>query len=350
VQLFQESARLISSLAQTVVESSIVATTSTLSLPSRSAKLVPILMTRPCFGMWAVFTGIGEHRDSPWMRRKLVNYELIAIDVDGTLLNTDHVVSEANRAALHRAHEAGMQVVLCTGRAFPEIERVIDDIGLDLDAAVTVFGAVVTDVPTKETLHSAAFTDADARALVEFFKARDYTVLYLSGGEQAGSSGYVIRGEYNHFAVDAYLMKTTVHYDIVEHLPAEISPALRISIIDDPGALDEMSAELIRVFGDRVVHNILHAPEWAFTVIEAFAPGVNKWNGIARLCELRGLNPEKVVALGDDVNDIDMLRNAPLGVAMGNARESVKAAANRVTLTNNEDGVAKVIDEILQTE
>ena len=277
-----------------------------------------------------------------------MNYDLIAIDVDGTLLNDEHAVTAENRAALHRAHEAGLQVVLCTGRAYPEIERVIDDIGLDLDAAVTVFGAVVTDVPTKETLFSQPLEPETAVALTDFFKARGYTVMYLVGGEQAGSTGFIVRGETHHFAVDAYLIKTTVRFEQVAALPENPPPALRVSIIDDPGTLDDLSADLTRVFGDRVVHNVLHAPEWAFTVIEGFAPSVNKWSGIAKLCELRGLNPERVVALGDDVNDIDMLRQATLGVAMGNARDSVKAAADRVTATNNEHGVAKLIDEILQ--
>jgi len=282
--------------------------------------------------------------------RERVNYDLIAIDVDGTLLNDEHAVSKENRAALHRAHEAGLQVVLCTGRAYPEIERVIDDIGLDLDAAVTVFGAVVTDVPTKETLYSKHFDPDTAIALADFFKARGYTVLYLCGGEQAGSTGYIVLGDNHHFAVDAYLLKTDVKYEKLDALPENPAPALRVSIIDDPGALDDLSADLTHVFGDRVVHNILHAPEWAFTVIEGFCPGVNKWTGIAKLCELRDLNPERVVAFGDDVNDIEMLRHAALGVAMGNARDAIKQAAKRVTLSNNEHGVARVIEEILQVE
>lgn len=281
-------------------------------------------------------------------KRADVNYDLIAIDVDGTLLNEEHVVTEENRSALHRAHEAGLQVVLCTGRAFPEIERVIDDIGLDLDAAVTVFGAVVTDVPTKQTLYSSAFDHTTAVELTSFFTERGYTCVYLSGGPQAGSTGYIVLGEKHHFAVDAYLIKTTVEFEKVDALPADAPDALRISIIDDPGKLDELSDELARVFGNRVVHNVLHAPEWAFTVIEGFAPGVNKWTGIEKLCELRGVNPDRVVAMGDDVNDIEMLTHAKLGIAMGNARESVKAAANRVTVTNNEHAVARVIDEILQ--
>ena len=84
--------------------------------------------------------------------------ELLAIDLDGTLLDSSHRVPPENRAALHAAHAAGIRIVLCTGRSFPETRPVLDEIGLDLDATVTVFGAVLTDVRTGRTLERLPFT------------------------------------------------------------------------------------------------------------------------------------------------------------------------------------------------
>ena len=102
--------------------------------------------------------------------------DLLAIDLDGTLLNSAHELPSENRAALHRAHEAGLRIVLCTGRSYPETQPILDDIGLDLDATVTVFGAVITDVRTGRTLERTAFPLHVAYRLTDWLRARDFTV------------------------------------------------------------------------------------------------------------------------------------------------------------------------------
>ncbi|MBN2447098.1 MAG: HAD family hydrolase [Phycisphaerae bacterium] len=276
-------------------------------------------------------------------------YDLIAIDLDGTLLGRDHKVPAANRAALHRAHEAGMHIVLCTGRAYPETTPTIADIGLDLDAAVTVFGAVVTDIPTNRTIEYTPFDLDTARALTAWLQERRYAVLWLFDPDEHGVEGFAIDGPHRHPAVDGYLTQSPCVLRAVDTLPATAPPPVRISIVDEPGTLEPISAELTASFDGRVKHNVLRAPAWDFTVIEAFAPQVNKWFGIEKLCRRWNIDPARTVAVGDDVNDVDMLRQAGLGVAMGNARAEVKATADRVTLPYDECGVAALIDEILES-
>ncbi|MBK9118987.1 MAG: HAD family phosphatase [Phycisphaerales bacterium] len=274
-------------------------------------------------------------------------YDLLAIDLDGTLLDERHTVPRSNRAALHRAHEAGWRIVLCTGRAFTETRPVLQEIGLDLDATVTVFGALVSDARTGETLQRTALDRQTARRVTDWFLERGLPVLWLTDAQEVGHDGYVIAGRRRHPAVDRWVERTPCHVTAVSTLPAEAAAPVRLSVIDDLKALDEVSAALHLAFGESVRHNILRAPPYDLSLIETFAPVVNKWYGIAWLCRRWGLDPRRTVAVGDDVNDLDMLRNAGLGVAMGNARDVVKAAAARTVAPHHECGVAQLLDELL---
>lgn len=274
-------------------------------------------------------------------------YDLIAIDLDGTLLNSAHQLSAENRAALHRAHEAGLRIVLCTGRAFTETRSVLEMIGLDLDATVTVFGALVTDVATEQTIDRTYIPAETAADVVAWFQRDGYPVLWLTDANDAGHDGYVIDGPNRHIAVDQWVARTPCVVHAVEAAPPDACPPLRLSIIHDEGTLDDVSARLRTAFDGRLVHNVLHAPPYRLSLIESFAPQVNKWYGIGKLLERWQIDPARTAAIGDDVNDIAMLRHAGLGVAVANARPAVRDAADRVTVSNDEHAVAGVIAEVL---
>lgn len=273
--------------------------------------------------------------------------DLLAIDLDGTLLDTQHELPPENRAALHRAHEAGIKIVLCTGRAFTETRSVLAQIGLDLDATVTVFGALVTDVASGRTLDRTAIPLDVARDATEWFRRQGFPVLWLTDPDETGSDGYVVAGPRRHPAVDRWIERSPCVVQDVKELPDDCAAPVRLSIIEESDVLDAVSAELRAAFDGRLTHNVLHAPPYRLSLIEAFAPEVNKWYGIEKLCRRYRIDPRRTVAVGDDVNDLDMIRHAGLGVAMGNAGPAVQEAAHRVIDTNDACGVAKLIAELL---
>lgn len=275
-----------------------------------------------------------------------LEYELLAIDLDGTLLNSEHTLPAANRAALHRAHQAGVRIVLCTGRAFTETRPVLAEIGLDLDATVTVFGALVSEATSGRTLERTAIPPSDALALTDWFQARGFPVLWLTDPDEAGSDGYMLAGPRRHPAVDAWLERSPCKVSNVESLPDGCAAPLRLSIIEETAVLKVVSEELRAAFDGRIRHNVLHAPPYRLSLIEAFAPIVDKWYGIEKLCRRWGVDPRRTVAVGDDVNDLDMIQRAGLGVAVANARPAVCAAAERVVGSHNDCGVAQLIDEL----
>jgi hydroxymethylpyrimidine pyrophosphatase-like HAD family hydrolase len=279
--------------------------------------------------------------------RRRTEYALLAVDLDGTLLDSQHKLPAENRAALHRAHQAGLRVVLCTGRSFPETRPVIAEIGLDLDATVTVFGAVLTDVRTGRTLERVHIPLAVAYEFTDWLVQRGFAVLWLTDADECGFDGYVIDGPRRHPAVDRWVQQSPCQVRCVDNLSGDVFPPVRISIIDEAATLAQVSAALSRDFAGRLTYNLLRAPAYDLNILEAFAPRVNKWYGIQRLCRRWGIPPARTAAIGDDINDLDMVRCAGLGIAMANAHPAVKAAAGRHTLHHDAGGVAAAVAELL---
>lgn len=279
-----------------------------------------------------------------------MKYRLIAIDLDGTLLDERHHVPLRNREAIRRAHDAGLRVVLCTGRSFSESRPILRQLEVELDATVTVGGALLTDARTGRTIESFAFSAELARAVGDWFRAREFTLLWLHDAHTCGSDGFAIAGPRLHPAVTRWLAEAPVAMTRVAAIPAEFPPALRISVVDEPAHLAETAEALAATFGPRVAHNVIHVPAYEFTVIETFAGRVDKWQGLRRLCERWDIDESQTVAIGDDVNDVPMLASAGWGVALENARPAAKAAASSIAPSNRDCGVAHVIEQLLNGE
>jgi len=270
------------------------------------------------------------------------SFKLLAVDLDGTLLDSAHRVPTRNRAALHRAHQAGIKIVLCTGRSFTETRPILDEIGLDLDASVTAGGAILTDVATSKTIARTSIPREDAHAATEWFQRRGYAVLWLYDPDEAGFDGYDIAGPRRHAKYDRWVARTPCDVRSIDHIPDDGIDPVRITIVDDAAVLAQVSAE----FGS-ASHNFLRVPTTDTMIIEAFARSVDKWNGVAKLCRRWKIDPRHTVAVGDDVNDVEMVRRAGLGVAVANACAAVKGVARRITGSNDDCGVAKLLDELL---
>lgn len=253
-----------------------------------------------------------------------------------------------SRAALHAAHQFGLKIVLCTGRSFTETRPILDQIGLDLDATVTVGGALLSEVATGETIDCTTIALDVALESAAWFLRRGYAVLWLRDAREAGFDGYLIDAPRRHPAIDRWLELTPCRMRILDALPDDAQPPLRVTVVDDIAVLDGVSAEFQRDFDGRLTNNVISVPTYGFTVLEAFDARVDKWYGIAKLCDRWGIDTCRTVAVGDDVNDLPMVRNAGLGVAVANAKPAVKTAAGRIVAGNDECGVADLIEQLLQ--
>ena len=275
-------------------------------------------------------------------------FELLAVDVDGTLVTSDNRLCEANRSALHEAHEAGMTVCLCTGRALNETRAVIEQIGLDLDAGVFVFGAIVSRLPEGRTLVRTTLSEPLATRLVRSFQAQDYPVLALYDPTTAGIDYRFVDGERNRDWCERWLEMARARVERIDDWEPIDSEPVRLGVIAQPDQIDETVAALKRDFTpEEVKFNAIHAPNYGLHVVECFAPAVNKWYGLTRLADQLGIDPSRIAAIGDDINDLEMIRQAGLGIAMGNAIEPIKGVADWQAPPHDQAGVAAAVAHVL---
>jgi hydroxymethylpyrimidine pyrophosphatase-like HAD family hydrolase len=176
-------------------------------------------------------------------------------------------------------------------------------------------------------------------------------VLVLYDRSQNGCDYLLIEGTRNRDAYDKWLEITPARAERCSEWRARDYAPLRIGIIENPDHIEETMREVRAAFpGDQAKINSIYAPNYRLHVVECFSPVVNKWYGITQLAGRLGISLEQVAAVGDDINDLEMIASAGAGVAMGNAIPAIKAAARWQTETNDNDGVAALIDRILASD
>lgn len=277
-----------------------------------------------------------------------MSFRLLAIDLDGTLLNPKGELSRANRDALHRAHEAGLTVCICTGRNHTEASPVLEQIGLDLNAGVFAFGALVIDLAAQKVLHRTAMPAETAEGLIRWFLDQGHHVLVLYDRSQAGCDYVLVEGGQDAEAYERWLAVSPSRAErLGRWTPRDCLP-LRVGIIERPERIEETLRRVRAAFPpEQAKINSIYAPNYGLHVVECFAPTVSKWLGISQLAKAWKLAPQDIVAVGDDINDLEMISHAGLGVAMGNAIPAIKAAARWQTLSNQQDGVSNLIQSLL---
>ncbi|MER2255551.1 MAG: Cof-type HAD-IIB family hydrolase [Priestia megaterium] len=235
-------------------------------------------------------------------------FKLIALDMDGTLLNNQQEISEENRAAIAKAQEQGVHVVLSTGRSLLTCREYAQSLQLS-SYLITVNGSEIWD----ESGELVERKLIDASSIEKMWNLTQEHKLNF----WAVTTDKVWRDEFPEDIASQEWLK--FGYDIP----------------DD--ALREEVLKQIAGISDFEISNS------SLTNLEINALGINKAKGIMTVCERLGITMDEVIAMGDSLNDMAMIEAAGCGIAMGNAQEAVKEAADWVTDTNVNNGVAKAI-------
>ena len=269
---------------------------------------------------------------------------LIAIDLDGTLLTNQKTISATNVATLARAHEAGIKIVICTGRTLPGVDFYVPELPFltesdfmilqngaqTLSAQApfqSVFQRFLTQAARQRALELVAPLKDQGAQLVAF--DRDH--LYLVGDPTPNAL----------VARDAQFLKTDVTPISDEDFLA--NSQLNKAMILAPEAVLDAWIPTIEA-ADWQALSMVRSQK---VILEFLPVGVSKASGLDQLSRHLGLRPEQVMALGDAANDAEMLDFAGCAVAMGNASDALKAKADFVTLTNEEDGVSHAIETLI---
>jgi hydroxymethylpyrimidine pyrophosphatase-like HAD family hydrolase len=288
-------------------------------------------------------------------------YRLLAIDLDGTLLNPEGVPSPRNIHALTRARDAGLKIVICTGRGLVECRHILQSINQQ-DPVVVAGGSIISDPQTSRTIHRFAIDQPMVARAVHHLLEHRHPALVLKDPIEAGYDYLVIQGH------EQLPLDPVTHWWFNSmHVKVRYAPSLE----DDPhpehtvrvGAcgLSSHLAEIKKVLAESCREATVHhfpavvAPQHAsrtsngdsLHILELFHNDANKWSAIQVLAQRYNIPQSQTAAIGDEINDESMIKGAALGIAMQNAVPTVKSAAKRQTLSNNEDGVAHAIDQIL---
>jgi 5-amino-6-(5-phospho-D-ribitylamino)uracil phosphatase len=284
------------------------------------------------------------------MRGQGMKYRLLAIDLDGTLLDSSGRISDANRAAVRRARDAGVLVALCTGRGLTESRGVIS--ALEHPGPIVLAGgAHVADPATGRTLHRAIVEPKLAGELIEHLAARSHAVVALLDPEP-WNHDYLVVGAERLTANTRWWFETIGARIRAVDRPTEqdLHHILRVGIVGPSAVMPSVQRSVEERFATRVMVQYFTAVRQSdedVQVLEIFAGGVNKWAGLVWLAAEHGIALNQTAAIGDQINDISMIAEAACGVAMGNAIPAVVEAADYVTTSNDQDGVARAIDHLL---
>jgi hypothetical protein len=275
-----------------------------------------------------------------------MTYRLLALDLDGTLLDPYGALTDAAREAVASARRTGLEVVACTGRRYRTALPLLLELGLT-GRVVVNNGAVVKDIDTGKTVASAYLSTEIYPAALELMGAEGAPLVYVDRYEQ-DTDMLVEKDAQTHPFQAEYLGDHGAHAREVASLGASAEPdVIMLSRMADEETLRPLRKRVRERFGEAVQTHLILNKNYRGHILELFSPASGKWAALARLAAEAGIEPPEIAAVGDDANDTELLRRAGLGIAMGNAVDEAKEAADLVVRSNAEGGVVEAIEKVL---
>lgn len=262
--------------------------------------------------------------------------KVLVLDIDGTVVNSAKEITLATKQAINHIMDKGHGVMLASGRPLPGMRRFSRELGLEERGGYLMAsnGAKVVDCRTGEIVYQKLLPLSIVPRIYEYAKAHDCGLITFLGDNSISA-----------FEPDEYVLYeakingiTAVH---VEDWPTFVNFDINKCIVTaEPAKAEIYEKELQELFVG--VANVFRSDPY---FIEVVPVGVDKALSLEQILPLLGVKQEQLVCCGDGFNDITMLKYAGVGVAMGNAQPPVKAVADYVTATNDEDGIVEVIEK-----
>lgn len=266
-------------------------------------------------------------------------YKLIAIDMDGTLLKDDKTISAKTKEALKMASSLGIKIVLTSGRPIQGIKKYLNELkltGKD-DYVIGLNGALICKCSDYSIISSN-----------ETLNGKDLKYIYNKVKE--------FKAYFHAFTTDEDLVNVESKFSKNEEkrinlkvrvvdFPTEIKDddeILKVVLEEEKDVLDKITTKIPTELFEE--YNVIRSVDF---MLEFMKNGCNKATGIEKLAQYLGISKEEIIAIGDASNDKEMIEYAGLGVAMGNSKDDIKMLADFITKSNEEDGVAYVIDKFI---
>lgn len=275
-----------------------------------------------------------------------MSIQLIALDLDGTLLDSQKRLSDRNRKALEACIARGIYVVPCTGRTAEGVPGAVKEIP-GIRYAITVNGGMIEDMENKIVLDRRLLAKETALDVINQIKDRHIMYDIYADGQGISEDRF-----YNH--LDEY--KITKEIQVLVRKTRRVVPDIIEYVTQKEGMIDKINLffsdldereeirDLLKRRTDIIVSSSL------YNNLEINGLGAEKGEALLRLASILGLSPEETMACGDGDNDASMIRLAGIGVVMENGEEHLKAMADYVTAGNDESGVAQAIEKLVLSE
>lgn len=274
-----------------------------------------------------------------------MNIKLIAIDLDGTLLDSNQVLSIENKKAIAAAKEKSIKVVLCTGRPLRSMQHLLEEADLldEGDLVITYNGGLIQEAKSGEIIKEVTHNREDSLDIYNLGQKLGLPVNFID-------LDYVYEPQYPAGAESLYMkargeapIKNGLQFiDIdIENLPNPFK-INKIVMSRPEKELDLVIPKIPEVYYQK--YNIYKSRSF---ILEILPQHIDKGYSMRVLGDMLGLEKEQIMGIGDQENDLTLVKNAGLGIAMGNAIEPVKEVADYITKTNNQNGVAHAIQKFV---
>lgn len=287
-------------------------------------------------------------------------YKLVAIDLDGTMLNQYGIVTPKTKEAIENAKKKGLEVIIASGRPIDSVKTIAKEIKSE-KYFISGNGAIIYDISKDEIIYENTLKKQKTLDIIKICeensiyyniytekeiiaKSLQCNVLYYhkenaSKEEEDKTHINIVEDVYDYIAnKNEKIVKITIcdsHQTIFNSIMRKLKEIDEIEVLE----VSHMSRKMIRQGTEEV------PIEYFYTEISA--KNVDKWDAIEFLAEKMQIKQEEIVAIGDNMNDKKMIENAGLGIAMGQSNPSIKECADNVTLANTEDGVAQSLNDLI---
>lgn len=288
-------------------------------------------------------------------------YKMVAIDLDGTMLNQYGIITEKTKDVIKRVQEKGVEVIIASGRAITSVKRFSKEINSE-KYFISGNGAITYDIKNNRILYENVLKKQKALKIIKICEENSiYYNVYTENGIIAKSLNYNTLYYYkdNLTKPDENRTHINIVENVYDYIESKNEKILKIMICDEHKSVFNSIVRRLKDVDEVEVLEVSHmsrkiikqgteeiALEYFYT--EVSAKDVDKWSALEELMKIVDISKEELVTIGDNANDVKMIKNAGLGIAMGESAPYVKSVADEITLSNDEDGVAIILRKIFE--
>lgn len=288
-------------------------------------------------------------------------YKIVAVDLDGTLLNSYGIVSDRTKEILKKTIESGVEIIIASGRPIDSIKAIAKEIG-SKKYFIAGNGAVIYDIEKEEIIYEKYMSKQKVLEIIKICEENSITYnVYTDKTILAKSLKYNVLYYHKENLKKPENKKTNISivenmYEYVKNMQEE--KFLKITVCDENKTIFNSIIRKLRNIENIEVLDVLHMSrktikqgteeitiEYHYTEISS--ANVDKWNAIEFLMKKMNISKEEIIAIGDNINDKKMIKNAGMGIVMKGSTPNVLEIADYIAEGNDEDGVAKAIERIL---